>query len=62
MSLHTVRVLYSDDDIVVIEKPCDLRSVPGHANPPSDAAADVVARTGDSGRQSQRRTAQEAWV
>ena len=30
----TISILYSDDDIVVIDKPCDLRSVPGHANPP----------------------------
>ena len=67
-----IRILYSDDDIVVIDKPCDLRSVPGHANPPplektgprsSDAAgADGGDGGGDITPQSHRRTAQEAWV
>jgi hypothetical protein len=46
----TIRILYSDDDIVVIDKPCDLRSVPGHASPPAPQSHPP------------RRTAQEAWV
>jgi hypothetical protein len=29
-----IRILYSDDDVVVIDKPGNLRSVPGHANKP----------------------------
>ncbi|EED95703.1 predicted protein [Thalassiosira pseudonana CCMP1335] len=33
----TIRVLYSDDDIVVIDKPANLRSVPGHASNSPDA-------------------------
>ena len=28
----TICVLYADDEVVVIDKPCDLRSVPGHAH------------------------------
>mmetsp|Transcript_31819 Transcript_31819/g.66883 ORF Transcript_31819/g.66883 Transcript_31819/m.66883 type:complete len:463 (+) Transcript_31819:25-1413(+) len=65
----TIRILYSDSDLVVVDKPCNLRSVPGHANPPpqekerprSDVGVDA-ARGGDIGPQSHRRTAQEAWV
>ena len=31
-----IRILFDDEDVVVIDKPCNLRSVPGHAtNPPS---------------------------
>jgi len=30
----SICVVHSDDEIIVIDKPCDLRSVPGHANPP----------------------------
>ncbi len=70
-----IRILYSDDDVVVIDKPCDLRSVPGHANPPptekagprSADAADAEAGVGGGGGndiapESHRKTAQEAWV
>ncbi|KAL9185280.1 hypothetical protein ACHAXT_003057 [Thalassiosira profunda] len=61
-----IRVLHSDDDIVVIDKPCDLRSVPGHANPPPPEKQGPRRQEGASvdgaGESSQRRTAQEAWV
>ena len=42
----TIRILYSDDDIVVIDKPCDLRSVPGHAEnqPPRDSSDKISAQ------------------
>ena len=29
-----IQILHDDDDIVVIHKPCNLRSVPGNAHPP----------------------------
>ncbi len=84
-AILSVRVIHSDDAIVVIDKPCDLRSVPGHANPPpssldkqksdSFGSADDpdIASAGifDENKghdylppplQSQRRTAQEAWI
>jgi hypothetical protein len=57
----TIRVLHSDDDIVVIDKPCDLRSVPGHANPPPQEEETPRSNI-DSESMSHRRTAQEAWV
>ena len=64
-----IRILYSDDNIVVIDKPCDLRSVPGHANPPpagkegpQSGAATATEEGGDVAPQSHRRTAQEAWI
>ena len=50
-----ISVLFSDDDIVVINKPCDLRSVPGHAEPPTSKNAGV-------GDVRPRLTAHEAWV
>lgn len=65
----TIRVLYSDEDIIVIDKPCDLRSVPGHANPgprSTETAGEGNGGGGDDGgdmsQQSSRRTAQEAWI
>ena len=57
----TIRVIYSDDEIVVIDKPCDLRSVPGHANPPPPEKEGPRSNS-DSEQTSHRRTAQEAWV
>ncbi|KAL7550422.1 hypothetical protein ACHAWF_013662 [Thalassiosira exigua] len=58
-----IRVLYVDDDIVVVDKPCDLRAVPGHANPPPDEVrGDRIDGGGGTGKQSNRMTAQEAWV
>jgi hypothetical protein len=57
----TIRILYSDDEIVVIDKPCDLRSVPGHANPPPPEKEGPRSNS-DSEQTSHRRTAQEAWV
>ena len=38
-----IQVLYSDDDIVVFEKPCNLRSVPGNAKSPTDNENGAVA-------------------
>ncbi len=57
----TIRILYSDDDIVVVDKPCDLRSVPGHANPPPSGDG-VASIDHDTAPPTHRRTAQEAWV
>ncbi|KAL7476399.1 hypothetical protein ACHAW6_002265 [Cyclotella cf. meneghiniana] len=65
----SIKVLYSDNDIIVIEKPCDLRSVPGHATPKSNGSGDDDLDDADSNGESskanshaQRLTAQEAWV
>jgi hypothetical protein len=66
----TIKVLYSDNDIIVIDKPCDLRSVPGHATPrakTSDGSGDQDDSGADedlseSKPRVQRLTAQEAWV
>eukprot|EP00956_Cyclotella_meneghiniana_P006857 scaffold9220_cov43-Cyclotella_meneghiniana.AAC.6 len=63
----TIKVLYSDDDIIVIDKPCNLRSVPGHAAEQSDDRADdnvIKDPSGASAKDAkpQRLTAQEAWV
>ena len=30
-----IRLVYLDDDIILIDKPCNLRSVPGNLYPPS---------------------------
>eukprot|EP01082_Thalassiosira_pseudonana_P001441 g589.t1 g589 contig10:347926-348947(+) len=66
----TIRVLYSDDDIVVIDKPANLRSVPGHASNSPDAddgsvmdgaGASTSANT-PSSKDNPRMTAQDAWV
>jgi len=57
----TIRILYSDDEIVVVDKPCDLRSVPGHANPPPPEKEGPRSNS-DSEQTSHRMTAQEAWV
>jgi hypothetical protein len=65
----TINILYSDDDIIVIDKPCDLRSVPGHANERDDdenGGADSTTapteETVEAQSKPQRLTAQEAWV
>ena len=73
-----IDVLYADDSVVVIDKPCHLRSVPGHANPPPtlgkrkrsrDDSAAAAAATGTrvgpnipKNELSNRQTAQEAWM
>mmetsp|Transcript_26677 Transcript_26677/g.76967 ORF Transcript_26677/g.76967 Transcript_26677/m.76967 type:complete len:461 (-) Transcript_26677:161-1543(-) len=71
-----IDVLYADDSVVVINKPCHLRSVPGHANPPptlgkrkrsSDDSAAAAAGTdidpsNPKNESSNRQTAQEAWM
>ena len=52
--LH-IKVLHYDNDVVVIDKPCDLRSVPGHANnPPSTQQS--------NGSDITKLTTQQAWV
>ena len=64
----TIKVVYSDDDIIVIDKPCNLRSVPGHATEQSDDhrvdGNVIVDPSGKSVKEAkpQRLTAQEAWV
>lgn len=59
-----VRVLYQDEHIIVINKPANLRSVPGHATPL--AVSGQKRHREDEGTSSgstlSRRTPQEAWV
>lgn len=50
-----IRILHEDEDIIVIDKPAMLRSVPGHANPPPTSSD-------DADQASPRLTAQEAWI
>ncbi|KAL7435986.1 hypothetical protein ACHAXM_004947 [Skeletonema potamos] len=50
-----IRVMHADDDIVVIDKPANLRSVPGHADSPTDTTIKLK-------RPSDRLTAVEAWI
>ena len=60
-----IRILHSDEDVVVLDKPCDLRSVPGHKYPPPPQKRrrrSPDASNGGTGPRSHRRTAQEAWV
>ena len=54
-----IQVLYKDESVVVIDKPCNLRSVPGHATS-SPPRASKRARV--SSNESHRTTAQEAWT
>ena len=58
---HKLRidVLWSDDDIVVISKPSNLRSVPGYANSPADLSLKGADR---AQAERPRLTAQQAWV
>ena len=52
--LH-IKVLHFDNDVVVLDKPNDLRSVPGHANnPPSTQQS--------NGSDTTKLTTQQAWV
>ena len=68
-----IEILYADESVVVISKPCNLRSVPGHAKPPPPSAGKrkrASSREGDGEllnktelpKSSNRRTAQEAWA
>jgi len=54
-----IKVLYEDQAMIVIDKPSNLRSVPGHANPPPAADA---RRDATDGEDEHRLTAQESWV
>jgi hypothetical protein len=56
-----IRVLHADADVVVIDKPCNLRSVPGHANPPPQPTNRKRSRS-PNGDVPERRTGQEAWA
>jgi 23S rRNA-/tRNA-specific pseudouridylate synthase len=69
-----IRILYQDRDIVVVHKPPNLRSVPGHANREADNEQGEPERK-DSTKKRKRcglepnlaenlepRTAQEAWI
>ena len=60
----SIRILHADDDVIVIEKPCDLRSVPGHANsqPIQKRTGLLLEDNAEESSSSQRRTSQEAWV
>jgi hypothetical protein len=55
-----IKVLYEDEALIVIDKPCNLRSVPGHANPPPEPTNVVFRDSNDMKRNSHR--AQEAWA
>eukprot|EP00978_Attheya_sp_CCMP212_P048159 scaffold479774_cov55-Attheya_sp.AAC.2 len=68
-----IQVLHVDPDIIVISKPCNLRSVPGHAKPPPTSAKRKRPSNDedededdddddDDVRDKPRKTAQEAWV
>ncbi len=56
-----IKIIYKDDNIIVIDKPCNLRSVPGHANPPpSPSVVNSTARA--KSHKENRLTSQEAWT
>ena len=63
-----IQILYDCPHFVVINKPSNLRSVPGHANPPpSTSAGNKRPRSAQREGQGnsageEKRTAQEAWV
>ena len=67
-----IQLLYIDDDIIVLNKPCNLRSVPGHAIPSNDDNDDEIVPqtkrqkkcniTMSNEKKKKRITAQEAWV
>lgn len=44
-----IEILYADDSVIVINKPPHLRSVPGHANPPSSSNDNGDAGPGGGG-------------
>ena len=50
-----IRIIHVDDDIIVLDKPANLRSVPGHADSPIDTTIKLH-------RPSDRLTAVEAWI
>jgi hypothetical protein len=56
-----IRVVHDDAVFVVIDKPCNLRSVPGHANPPPHPTNRKRPRFPNE-EVPERRTGQEAWA
>ena len=69
-----IKVLFADNDLVIVEKPCNLRSVPGHAYSPTEKATRKRPRPeqdrsstnsslvgGKGEHTSDRKTAQQAW-
>ena len=65
-----IQLLYIDDDIIVLNKPCNLRSVPGHATVSNDNDDEEEEHPkkrqkkskNDTDEKKKRITAQEAWV
>jgi hypothetical protein len=58
-----IRILHEDKDCIVIDKPRNLRSVPGHAHPPpSNKRKRDNTDTDGADPSARRRTGQEAWV
>ena len=55
-----IEIVYQDEDIIVVHKPCNLRSVPGNAEPPPPTPA----TTTTTGKRKHRDgpSPQEAWV
>jgi 23S rRNA-/tRNA-specific pseudouridylate synthase len=56
-----IRILYSDSHIIVIDKPGNLRSVPGNADSENKTAGVKRRRRDEATSQSTALTAQEAW-
>jgi len=54
-----IRLVYLDDDIILIDKPCNLRSVPGNLYPPSQTPDRK--RLHPNNETSTRMTSQQAW-
>jgi tRNA pseudouridine32 synthase/23S rRNA pseudouridine746 synthase len=52
-----IEIVYHDKDIIVVNKPSNLRSVPGHADPPP-SSGDKKRKRDDSSRLG----AQQAWI
>ncbi len=58
-----VKVVYVDDSIIVISKPANLRSVPGHANPPPSLSREQRdGPTTSSSSETASRNAQDCWI
>jgi 23S rRNA-/tRNA-specific pseudouridylate synthase len=61
-----IQIIYQDDDIIVVTKPCGLRSVPGNADAEDNVLKSSLdrkrPRSPTSREQQQRLTAQQAWT